>query len=138
MDIGVKTLRDWHAHDNGWDDVAYHFVIRRDGTLEQGRPLERAGAHTTGHNARSIGICLVGGIQDGTGGDANADGIIDEYENRFRGKPEANYTPAQWATLRRAVKDLKVWFPSATVHGHNEFAARACPCFDVQKWLKTL
>jgi N-acetyl-anhydromuramyl-L-alanine amidase AmpD len=134
MDIGAAEIRDWHVKDNGWAAIGYHCVIRRDGTLESGRPMDQPGVHCTGHNARSIGICLVGGIQDGKGGDANQDGVIAEFENGKKGVPEANYTPAQWATLEHVVRDLLVRFPGATLHGHREFAAKACPCFDVREW----
>lgn len=115
--VGAKEIRQWHVKDNGWSDIGYHGVIRRDGTLESGRSLDTPGAHTSGHNKDSIGICLVGGVKE--------DGKT----------PEANFTPEQWATLRRVVLDLRKKHPSATIHGHNEFAAKACPSFDVQKWL---
>lgn len=134
QDIGVKEIRGWHVNGNGWSNVGYHFVIRRNGTIETGRPLEKAGAHTAGHNANSIGICMVGGIQDGKGGDANCDGVIEEFENGQKGVPEANYTPEQWSALETIVREMSERFPVATIHGHNEFTAKACPCFDVQKW----
>ena len=115
MDIGAKEIRGWHVNDNGWSGIGYHGVIRRDGTLESGRSLDEAGAHCRGKNAHSVGICLVGGLND-------------------TGKPEANFTPAQWATLERVVRDLLRKYPGASVAGHNEFAAKACPCFNVPAW----
>lgn len=133
QDIGAAEIERWHR-DRGYDGIGYHGVIRRDGRLESGRPMDKAGAHTKGHNARSIGICMVGGLQDGKGGDANGDGVIEEFENGQRGVPEANYTPAQWATLERTIRALVKKYPGARVAGHNEFAAKACPCFDVKKW----
>lgn len=117
MDVGVKEIRDWHIKGNGWSDIGYHGIIRRDGTLESGRPMDQPGAHTSGHNANSIGICLVGGVKE--------DGKT----------PEANFTPEQWATLKRVVLDLRKQFPGATIHGHSEFAQKACPSFNVQQWL---
>lgn len=117
QDIGAKEIREWHVKGCGWKDIGYHFVIRRNGVVEDGRPVEQVGAHVAGHNANSIGICLVGGI-DATG------------------KPEANFTPEQWKALPRLLRVLKAQYPKATIHGHNEFAAKACPSFDVQKWLK--
>ena len=116
MDVGAKEIREWHVKGNHWADIGYHGVIRRDGTLESGRPMDQPGAHTSGHNANSIGICLVGGVKE--------DGKT----------PESNFTPEQWATLDRVVHELLQKFPNATVHGHNEFAQKACPSFDVQKW----
>lgn len=117
QDIGAKEIREWHVKGNGWKDIGYHFVIRRNGVVEDGRPVEQAGAHVAGHNANSIGICLVGGID-------------------AAGKPEANFTPEQWKALPRLLRVLKAQYPKATIHGHNEYAAKACPSFDVQKWLK--
>jgi N-acetylmuramoyl-L-alanine amidase len=116
MDVGAVEIRRWHVQGNGWSDIGYHGVIRRNGVLESGRSLNEPGAHTSGHNKDSIGICLVGGVME--------DGKT----------PEANFTPEQWATLERTVGDLLRKYPNATVHGHNEFAAKACPSFDVQKW----
>lgn len=116
MDIGAKEIRQWHVRDNHWADIGYHGVIRRDGTFESGRSLDTPGAHTSGHNKNSIGICLVGGVAE--------DGKT----------PENNFTPAQWETLERTVRELLKKFPNATVHGHNEFAQKACPSFDVRKW----
>ena len=58
MDIGYQEIRKWHVEDNGWDDVGYHFIIRRNGKYEKGRPEGYSGAHAPSHNSRSIGICL--------------------------------------------------------------------------------
>lgn len=117
MDIGVETIRKWHK-DEGWDDVGYHFVIRRDGTIEIGRDMTTVGVHTAGKNTGSIGICLIGGITK-------------------QGKPENNFTEQQWSTLDTLVNDLREELPnSVRIHGHNEFSAKACPSFDVQKWIK--
>jgi len=59
VDIGVKEIRAWHK-ERGWSDIGYHFVIRRDGRVERGRPEDIQGAHVRGHNDDSIGICWVG------------------------------------------------------------------------------
>ncbi|MDL2268199.1 N-acetylmuramoyl-L-alanine amidase [Desulfovibrio sp. OttesenSCG-928-G15] len=119
LDIGAKEIRGWHTasppRGNGWADIGYHGVIRRNGILETGRMLDRAGAHCSGHNAHSVGICLVGGI--------NA-----------LGRPENNFTPEQWGTLARTVQDLVRKFPKAKVFGHNEFSTKACPSFNVRAW----
>lgn len=55
----VKEIRRWHK-ERGWDDVGYHFIVRRDGEIEVGRTLDVPGAHCAGHNADSVGTCLVG------------------------------------------------------------------------------
>lgn len=117
VDIGADVIRIWHTRDNGWKDIGYHLVIKRDGTIEQGRPLEQAGAHVAGHNADSIGVCLVGGV--------NA-----------RMQPENNFTPEQWASLKRIVKDAQSTYNGIMVLGHRDLdAKKACPSFDVREWL---
>ena len=116
--IGAKEIREYHVKMRGWKDIGYHYVIKRDGTLEKGRPLEQVGAHATNHNQNSIGICLVGGVA--------RDGVT----------PEDNFTDAQFETLEKLLLILRKSFPLATIHGHNEFANKACPVFDVQYFLR--
>lgn len=116
LDIGADTIRVWHKK-NGWSDIGYHDVIRRDGSIEQGRPIEKAGAHVKGHNQDSIGICLIGGV--------------DSY-----GVPENNFTDIQWKSLKKLIRVYNVQYPYATVHGHNEYSNKACPSFKVQEWLQ--
>ena len=69
MDIGAGTIRQWHTDPspkgNGWSDIGYHYVVRRNGEIEKGRPDRIAGAHARGANATSIGICWVGQNQLG-------------------------------------------------------------------------
>lgn len=60
LDISARDIREWHTRDNGWSDIGYHYVVRRNGTLEKGRDLDQIGAHVQGHNKDSIGICWVG------------------------------------------------------------------------------
>ena len=118
-DFTVQQIRQWHTtpkpKGNGWRDIGYHFVIYRDGSVHPGRPVEQIGAHTSGHNANSIGVCYIGGCAP--------DGKT----------PKDTRTPAQRAALIRLVAELLRQYPAATVHGHNEFAAKACPSFNVQK-----
>lgn len=115
-EVTVETIRRWHKN-QGWSDIGYHYIIYLDGSVHEGRPIERIGAHTTGQNTYSIGICYIGGC------DKNM-------------KPKDTRTAEQEASLVKLVKSLKERFPGATVHGHNEYAARACPSFDVKKWVK--
>ncbi len=103
----------WHR-ERGFQGIGYHYLIRRDGTLECGRPLEKAGAHCHGHNAHSIGIAYVGGLDP-------------------QGRPADTRTPRQQGALRTLVAALRMRFPHATVHGHNELNPhKACPCFSVK------
>jgi N-acetylmuramoyl-L-alanine amidase len=112
--VTVDTIRGWHVKDRGWSDIGYHHVITLDGEVHAGRPLIRAGAHVSGLNATTIGICYVGGLDKA-------------------GKPKDTRTAAQKAALYDLTAALLKRFPGATVHGHNEFAAKACPCFDARK-----
>lgn len=117
MDIGVYEIDRWHRA-QGWLSCGYHYVIRRDGRLEKGRPEEEPGAHCRGRNLTSIGICLAGGL----GGD---------------GRAEANYTEAQWKRLRELVYGLREKYPKAAIKGHNDFTAgKTCPNFSVGDWWK--
>jgi len=120
-DIGAAEIRRWHL-DRGFADIGYHFVIRRNGVLERGRPLTKPGAHVKGYNRRSIGIVWVGGL------------------NQITGKPEDNRTEGQKITLATLVISLKDIWPYAHVRGHYEFPGvqKACPCFDVQAWWNTI
>ena len=113
-DFTVDDIRRWHLA-RKFADIGYHYVIYRDGSVHKGRAENIAGAHCLGHNANSIGICYIGGVaKDGK-------------------TPKDTRTPQQKTALRQLVNQLKFYYPHATVHGHNEFAAKACPSFNVQK-----
>lgn len=116
LKITVKNIRRWHMEDNGWSDIGYHYVIGRDGLLEKGRDIDKVGAHVLGHNATSIGVCLVGGVDN-------------------QGSPRQNYTAYQYYTLKKLLDVLCVTFPNADIMGHNDLdSAKDCPCFDVRGW----
>lgn len=111
MDVGVKEIRRWHL-ERGFFDVGYHYVIRRDGTIEKGRPDDRPGAHVQGYNGKSLGICLVGGW-----------------------KGENNFTPQQFSTLQGLLILLRLNHPDAKVVGHRDIAkGKLCPGFDAIDW----
>jgi N-acetylmuramoyl-L-alanine amidase len=112
-DVGVDEIRRWHVDGRGWSDIGYHYVIELDGTVHTGRPLARTGAHVKGHNSDSIGICYVGGV-----------------DKKSRAKDTR--TAAQRKALYELTTKLRQRYPGATVHGHNEFANKACPSFDAR------
>lgn len=134
-DIGVNEIDRWHRA-KGFLKVGYHYVIRRDGTVEEGRSRYEPGAHVEGYNHNSLGVCLVGGVKQVK----DADGKDDIDGPMWDLKPENNYTDAQWASLRTLVKALQEFAPSAVVMGHREFPGvkKSCPCFDVSDWRRCL
>ena len=119
MDIGYKEIREWHVDQNGWDDVGYHFIIKRNGQYEKGRPEGYSGAHAPSHNSRSIGICLVGGMADDGG-------------------PENNFTLEQFLTLKDLINMIMDKYSDITeILGHCDIQENKpnCPGFNVKEWL---
>jgi N-acetyl-anhydromuramyl-L-alanine amidase AmpD len=124
VDIGAQDIREWHL-DKGWDDIGYHFVIRRDGHVERGRPWDLVGAHTRGSNEISVAICLAGGKEP--------------RQPTGAGRWEFNYTYAQLDILKRLIDALLLQYPGAEVVGHRDLdGRRACPGFDVKAWWSQL
>ena len=116
MDIGAAEIRKWHIEERGWIDIGYHGVIRRNGDFEPGRPLWAIPAAVEGFNSIMLAICLVGG----------------------KGKhgSENNFTPAQFVTLKRKLKEWIALYPGVVVQGHRDFpdVQKYCPSFDARKW----
>lgn len=104
----------WHRA-RGFRCIGYHYVVRLDGTVEAGRPESVMGAHCSGHNRGSIGICYIGGLAK--------DGLT----------PADTRTPAQREALLGLLRDLRLRHGHLEVYGHRDFAAKACPCFDARK-----
>ena len=108
---GVREIDGWHRA-KGWKSCGYHYVVRRDGTVETGRPLEMIGAHCKDRNRHSIGICDEGGLD-------------------AEGRPADTRTEAQKKALRELLQQLHAQFPRAIIAGHNVFnPMKACPCFN--------
>lgn len=127
----AELFNEWHLA-KGWDCIGYHFVIcnayparknwvnkqpdfAADGMLETGRPVDKIGAHTLGHNQTSIGICLVG---------------------------DRSFTGKQFDALKSLIKTLKAAYPITTVNGHYEYQSaidqgKTCPNIDMD-WLRNL
>ena len=100
----------WHRRDNHWKfGIGYHYVIRRDGTIEPGRPEWMIGAHCVNHNAHSIGVCYEGGLD-------------------IRGQPADTRTEAQKAAMRRLLEELHGRYPKAVIVGHHDLdPTKDCP-----------
>lgn len=118
IDYSVAEVRKWHLK-RGFSDIGYHYLVGLDGRVHEGRNVNISGAHTAGYNAHSIGVCYVGGLDKD-------------------GKAKDTRTPAQKAALKRLLTDLKKIYPHASIHGHREFANKACPCFDAKAEYKGL
>ena len=118
MDVDAAKIKHWHTVDNGWDDIGYHYVIKRDGTLEVGREEHRTGSHARQVNGTSIGICMIGG--------SNKNG---DWEN--------NFNEEQFSTLKEIVTKLKDKYNIEKVIGHYEVDdVKKCPSFNVKEWLE--
>lgn len=111
QDVGMADIDRWHR-ERGFDGIGYHYVIRLDGTIEEGRPYDRDGAHALGWNHRAVGICYIGGYDD-------------------KGRPADTRTPQQRSALIRLIIRLKQEHPTLVrVLGHRDVARKECPCFD--------
>jgi N-acetylmuramoyl-L-alanine amidase len=119
MDIGRVEVDAWHRH-RGFLGIGYHYVIRQDGLLEEGRDSEQIGAHARGFNAISISIAMVGGVTE-------EDVTISED----------NFKDEQWVTLKALVERLMELYPEAEVLGHRDLpnVLKDCPAFDVKTWM---
>ena len=113
-DYSVDTIRQWHLQ-RGFSDIGYHYVIYRDGSIHTGRDESIIGAHCTGHNTNSIGVCYIGGCA--------SDGKT----------PKDTRTAEQKQSLVKLLKELKTKYPQASIHGHRDFSSKACPSFDATK-----
>jgi len=130
--IDVDTIRRWHMN-KGWSDIGYHFVIYLDGTIVEGRPITRIGAHVKGYNKYSIGITYVGGV------DRNL-------------APKDTRTEHQKRAIVHLLKELKKQHPFAKIQGHRDFSPdlnnngiiepwefiKICPSFDAKNEFKHL
>ena len=117
MDTDAATVDMWHKA-RGFDSIGYHYLIRRNGTVERGREDGTVGAHAKGHNTGSLGIALAGGKSDDN-------------------EPSCNFTAAQWKSLAELCINLK-WKYNCKIIGHNEISDKTCPNFDVQAWQEDL
>lgn len=109
----------WHR-ERKMKCIGYHYVVDLDGTVEPGRPESEIGAHCLGHNQYSIGVCYVGGL------------AADDKT------PKDTRTAAQKEALLALLNKLRAKYPNASIHGHRDFAAKACPSFDATREYKNI
>ena len=114
-EVSVSNIRKWHLQ-RGFNDIGYHYVIHLDGKISVGRPIEKVGAHCAYENRGSIGICYVGGM------------------TKDMKKPKDTRTQAQKDSLIKLMHELIYKYnKDMTIHGHNEYANKSCPCYNVQE-----
>lgn len=115
MDVDAAWIDRIHK-ERGFRKIGYHYVIKRDGTIEKGREEHEMGAHVKGYNQNTLGICMIGGVKE-------SDKVT----------PEDNFTEAQYESLENLFTELHHKYPEAEFAGHNDFPnhkSRGCPCFD--------
>ena len=115
--VTFETIKRWHRNERAFIDIGYHWVIERDGTVKQGRPIDDWGAHVRGRNHESVGICLIGGLNSENAG-------------------EDNFTKLQKRMLKFLVGGCLQLWPDAVVKGHYHLdGGKECPCFDIDDWV---
>jgi len=115
-EVTVDELRHWHMDPKpkgrGWSDIGYHYLVHMDGSVSPCRPIERVGAHVSGHNTGTIGVCYVGGVS------ANDVKIAEDTR-----------TPTQKDALIELLKGLVSKYQITKISGHHDYANKACPSF---------
>lgn len=129
-DIGAAQIDLMHKA-RGWDGIGYALVVCRDGRVETGESLGKRGAHVKGLNSVSVGVCMIGGVDED-------------------GNPENNFTDEQWQAAKHVFEFLTLLYPNADHAGHRDFSPdlnsdgrvqrhefmKDCPCFSVQQWIE--
>lgn len=114
----VQSIRNMHLK-KGWSDIGYHYLIGLNGERWNGRNVNIIGAHCDGHNANSIGVCYVGGVDK-------------------KGQAKDTRTTKQKDALTSLLEDLRKLYPKAKIYGHRDFANKDCPSFDATKEYKNI
>jgi len=106
----ISVIRTWHLA-RGFNDVGYHYFIKKDGTVQKGRVWSKVGAHCKGRNTHSIGICLHG---------------------------KDDFTEAQFDSLRELLERISLELGGLQINGHYKYSDKTCPNFDVEAFKQTL
>tara|TARA_B100000123_G_scaffold262349_1_gene230341 strand:- start:465 stop:896 length:432 start_codon:yes stop_codon:yes gene_type:complete len=117
QDITARDIEEMHRKD-GLLTIGYHKVIKRDGTIEDGRDIDLAGIHVEAKgdvsNANSISICLIGGLS-------------------ITGEPDCNFTLAQFRALNELLVELQAYYGNVLVIGHRDVSDTSCPNFEISE-----
>lgn len=132
--VTTEDIARWHIHDRHFRDIGYHYIVDQKGIIHCGRPLNEMGAHAKGHNATSIGICYIGGLDS-------------------HGEPADTRTPLQQLAIKQLIALLVNEFKIYDVLGHRDLSPdvngdgeitsvdwiKMCPCYDAHaEWLSYL
>ena len=118
QNIGAKDIDRWHR-EQGWLKIGYATVIKRDGTIEQGREDDEVQAAVKGYNHTSFNLCLIGGAKE------------EDWK-----QPDDNFTGEQWESLKKELTRLVIKYPDAQIVGHRDLDDKKfCPSFDVRNYL---
>ncbi|MBQ9479422.1 MAG: N-acetylmuramoyl-L-alanine amidase [Selenomonadaceae bacterium] len=112
--INAAAIHRWHRK-NGWAGIGYHYIIRKDGSIERGRPLDAVGAHTYDHNDNTVGICVVGNFE--------------------LSRPTSEQFRAAEKLVGAICRNYDITPNDKTVFGHKDFCKTTCPGIYLYKWL---
>ena len=105
-DVSAEEIHQWHKN-QGWSGIGYHYVVRKDGSIERGRPRNSVGAHAQGFNSRSIGINVVGDFE--------------------QGEPNNEQIEAVSSLIAELCNIYDITPTSETVVGHRDLMPTTCP-----------
>lgn len=117
----IKSIQNYWKNVLGWKSPGYHHIILPNGTIVDLLPIEQVSNGVAGHNATSIHISYIGGVD-------------------AKGKAVDSRTDAQKAAQVQLLRKYRAMFPGAKILGHRDFpgVAKSCPSFDVAAWLKEI
>jgi N-acetylmuramoyl-L-alanine amidase len=117
----VSSIQNYWKKTLGWKSPGYHHIILPDGTVVDLLPIDQVSNGVAGHNAHSIHISYIGGVD-------------------AKGKGLDNRTDKQKGAQIELIKRYTKMFPGAVICGHRDFpgVTKECPSFDVKSWLKTI
>lgn len=115
-DVSAKQVEAWDIAKFG--QKSYHWIITLDGAMHRSMGDDERGAHVAKRNTGNIGVCYVGGCDS-------------------QMHPKDTRTEIQKKSLLTLVRTYRARYPGITILGHRDWAgvAKACPSFDVAKWL---
>lgn len=136
QDISAEQIHRAHLN-RGFNEIGYHFVILRDGSLQRGRDINKPGAHALRRNEHSIGVSFVGGINL-TSSEAARLGGYDAVANSAQYASSDSLTDAQWTTFDMFMDSFFKAFPYGQAFGHNDTDPnrKPDPGFDVKEYCK--